>query len=70
MDLTRPPKWWIAAFGAALGLIIASFQTHGGDDLYRYYLPFSQGCLNCGYVPYYARLFLWPLSWLPEYPLT
>lgn len=59
---------WVAAIGAGIGLIIASFRLHGGDDYYRYYLPFAQGCLDCGYVPYFAKWFLFPLSFFPEYP--
>ncbi len=61
---------WVAAVGAALGLIVASFRLPGGDDLYRYYLPFAQGCLDCGYTPYFSQLFFLPLRLLPEYPLA
>lgn len=62
--------WWIQAVGASIGMIIAAFFLSGGDDLYRYYLPFENGCLDCGYVPYYAQWFLWPLNLLPAYPMT
>jgi len=61
---------WIAALGAAIGLIIVSFQMPGGDDLYRYYLPFALGCLDCGYAPYFVQWFLAPLRLLPPYPLA
>jgi hypothetical protein len=61
---------WTASIGAALGLILASFYLPGGDDLYRYYLPFAQGCLDCGFVPFYSQWFLLPLRILPDYPLT
>ena len=61
---------WVAAIGAAIGLIAASFYLPGGDDLYRYYLPFAQGCLHCGFMPYFAQWFLAPLRWLPEYPFS
>lgn len=47
---------------------MASFYLYGGDDYYRYYLPFAQGCLDCGYVPYFAQWFLVPLNFFPEYP--
>jgi hypothetical protein len=59
---------WFAAFGAGIGLIIASLRLYGGDDFYRYYLPFAQGCLDCGYVPYFAKWFLFPISLFPDYP--
>lgn len=55
--------------GAGVGFIIASFQFYGGDDYYRYYLPFVQGCFDCGYVPYFAKWFLFPFNFFPEYPL-
>ncbi|MBI5295115.1 MAG: hypothetical protein HY869_06535 [Chloroflexi bacterium] len=61
---------WIAALGAALGLAAASFRLPGGDDLYRYYLPFIQGCFDCGYVPYFAQWTLAALRLLPDYPLA
>jgi hypothetical protein len=60
---------WIAALGAVLGMATAPFFLPGGDDLYRYYQPFSLGCLKCGFVPYFAQWLLWPLSWV-KYPLT
>jgi hypothetical protein len=61
---------WIAALGAGVGMIAASFRLPGGDDLYRYYLPFVQGCFDCGYVPYFAQWTLAPLRLLPNYPLA
>lgn len=61
---------WAAAFGVALGLIVTSFYLPGGDDLYRYYLPFVQGCLDCGYTPYFVQWFLFPIKYFPGYPLT
>jgi hypothetical protein len=60
---------WAAAIGAGIGLIMASFYLYGGDDYYHYYLPFAQGCFDCGYVPYFAQWFLFPLNFFPEYPL-
>jgi hypothetical protein len=59
---------WILALGVSVGMIVAAFFLQGGDDLYRYYIPFVNGCLKCGYVPFYAQWFLWPLNLLPEYP--
>ena len=61
---------WIGAAGAAAGMIVASFSLPGGEDLYRYYLPFVEGCLDCGFVPYTAQWALAPLRLLPLYPLA
>jgi hypothetical protein len=61
---------WISAIGAACGLVVVSLRLPGGEDLYRYYLPFAQGCLNCGFVPYFTQWFLLPLRYFPEYPFT
>jgi hypothetical protein len=60
---------WIAALGVAAGMIAAAFLLPGGDDLYRYYQPFAQNCLDCGFTPYFAQWLLWPLALVP-YPLT
>lgn len=67
---SKKKMWWVAAIGAVVGLSIASFFLPGGDDLYRYYIPFVRGCLDCGFVPYYAQWFLLPLLILPAYPLA
>jgi hypothetical protein len=56
---------WILAIETAILMVAASFFLPGGDDLYRYYIPFSQGCLDCGFIPYFARWILWPLAHLP-----
>ncbi len=56
---------WVAALGGVVGLFAVSFALPGGNDLFWFYLPFAQGCLTCGYVPYYAAWVLWPLSFLP-----
>lgn len=44
---------------------IATFFLPGGDDLYRFYLPFARGCLNCGFAPYYASWLLYPFTLIP-----
>lgn len=74
MENSRLPLWqekyrWPAALGAAAAMIAAAFILPGGDDLYRYYQPFARGCLDCGFVPYFAQWFLWPLLFL-DYPLA
>lgn len=56
---------WIAAAEVGGLAIIASFFLDGGQDLYLYYLPFAGGCLECGFVPYFAQWFLWPLTLVP-----
>lgn len=47
---------------------IAALFLPGGDDLYRFYLPFAQGCLECGFVPYHASWILYPITFIP-FPL-
>ncbi len=56
---------WIVAIETASIVFIASFFLPGGEDLYRYYYPFANGCLNCGFIPYYAQWILYPLSFIP-----
>ncbi len=56
---------WVVAVEVSAIVVFSTFFLPGGEDLYRYYLPFAHGCLNCGFVPYYARWILWPLSSLP-----
>ena len=60
----------ILALEIAVLWVCLAFFLPGGDDLYRYYQPFQQGCAACGFVPPYAHWFLWPLSFLPAYPVT
>ncbi len=67
---SREKMTWTQAVGASIGLIVASFFLPGGDDLYRYYIPFEYGCLDCGFVPYFAQWFLFPLRLLPDFPLA
>ena len=59
---------WVFAFEVAIMWVILAFFGPGGDDLYRYYIPFQNGCDTCGFVPFFARWFLWPLALLPAYP--
>jgi len=56
---------WIVAVEIAIVMVIATFFLQGGDDIYRYYLPFARGCLDCGFTPYYSYWLLWPLQFLP-----
>ena len=62
--------WWVLAVGVCAGMMLSSLYLPGGDDLYRYYIPFEQGCLDCGFVPYFSHWFLSPLRLLPGHPLA
>ncbi len=44
---------------------VAAFFLPGGDDLYRFYLPFAQGCLDCGFNPWHASWILFPITLIP-----
>lgn len=68
--LEKKKIWWVLALGACIGMMLSSFYLPGGDDLYRYYIPFVEGCLDCGFVPYFAQWFLSPLHLFPEFPYT
>ena len=59
------PITWMVAIEIAVIVFIGSFFLPGGEDLYRYYLPFAQGCSDCGFIPYHAHWLLWPLGHLP-----
>ncbi len=54
-------QWFIAVELAVIATIITLFMV-GDNDLSFYYQPFARGCLECGYVPYFAYWFLWPLG--------
>ena len=56
---------WIIAIEIAIVMTTATFFLQGGDDIYRYYLPFAKGCLDCGFTPYYSYWLLWPLQFIP-----
>lgn len=56
---------WLIAIEIAIVMVVMTFIRPGGDDIYRYYLPFAQGCLNCGFTPYYSYWILWPLQFIP-----
>jgi hypothetical protein len=55
----------VVAVEVGIIMIVASFFLPGGDDLHRFYRPFAGGCLNCGFVPYFARWILYPLALIP-----
>jgi hypothetical protein len=56
---------WAIAIDVAVTVVVLTFFLPGGDDLYKFYYPFAQGCLDCAFVPLYAQWLLWPLSLLP-----
>lgn len=72
MESMTPKLSWLIALTAGAVIIILTFFLPGGQDLYTYYLPFANGCLTCGFTPYFAQWLLWPLTLLPPalaYPL-
>jgi hypothetical protein len=56
---------WLVAVDIAVTVVVLTFLLPGGDDLYKFYYPFAQGCLGCAFVPLYTQWLLWPLSLLP-----
>lgn len=56
---------WVIAIEIAIILAVSTFFLPGGADLYIFYYPFAQGCLDCAFVPYYTYWLLWPLGMLP-----
>lgn len=57
---------WVIAVETALVLFVLTFFLPGGDDLFRYFCPFANGCLECGFVPYFAQWLLAPVAWIPK----
>ena len=53
---------WIIALELGILAAIATLFMEGDNDLSFYYQTFARGCLECGYVPYFAYWFLWPLG--------
>ncbi|MEJ2759157.1 MAG: hypothetical protein P8046_11810 [Anaerolineales bacterium] len=62
----QEPKYWIIAIEVAVLLLIGTIFFPGGADLRNYYLPFVNGCMDCGFVPYYGQWMLFPLTLVPE----
>lgn len=60
-----PPIQHIIAIEIILILTVATFFLPGGDDLYRFYRPLSEGCLQCGYNPWHTYWILFPLQFIP-----
>ncbi len=63
---------WLIAIEIAVVMVTASFFLPGGDDIHRYYRLFAQGCLDCGFTPYYSYWILYPLQFIPPdllYPI-
>ncbi len=52
---------WIAAILVGAILAAETLVLKGGQDVRQYYQPFAQGCLDCGFVPYYVQPMLVPL---------
>lgn len=64
MDSKTRRSWFIAVEVAVL-FFVGTFFIPGSADLRYYYLPFASGCLECGFVPYYAQWLLYPLTLVP-----
>jgi|GEM_PF-817699 len=64
-SLKRPSLQTAIAIEIILVASAAAFFLPGGDDLYRFYLPFAQGCLECGFNPWYASWVLFPITLVP-----
>lgn len=57
---------WIAAIMVGVIMTAEALVLNGGQDIRQHYQPFTQGCLECGFVPYYAQPMLAPMlltSW-------
>ena len=58
---------WIIAIEVAAAMVIFSiFYYGGGMDIIRYYKPFAEGCLDCGFIPYFSQILMSPLLLVPE----
>jgi hypothetical protein len=57
---------WVLAIEIAAIMVILAFFLPGGEDIFYYYQLFASGCLDCGFVPYFAQWILAPLSWIPR----
>ena len=63
---------WIIAIEVAVGMVIFAFfysrgiDVGGGMDVIRYYKPFADGCMECGFIPHFAQILLSPLILAPE----
>ena len=55
----------IIGLEVAVLMAAAAFFLPGGQDLRWYYLPFAEGCLSCGFVPYFFQPLLAPLGLIP-----
>lgn len=52
---------WIAAILVGVIMVAEALVLNGGQDVRLHYQPFAQGCLDCGFVPYYVQPMLAPL---------
>jgi hypothetical protein len=55
----------IIASETVLALFVASFYLPSDEDLYKYYLPFTQSCFECGFNPWHAMWILLPIRLIP-----
>ena len=52
---------WLLAILAGVVMVAAATYMTGGMDVRFYFQPFAEGCLDCGFVPYYVQPMLAPL---------
>lgn len=45
--------------------LVVTLILPGGEDLYRFYRPMADSCLDCAFTPWYAVWFLFPLRFVP-----
>ena len=57
---------WIIGIEVAVLLVGAAFFLPGGQDLKLYYIPFAEGCLTCGFVPFFSQPLLVSLKYIPD----
>jgi hypothetical protein len=61
----KAPLHLVVSIEIVVLMTAAAFFLPGGEDLHRFYLPFAQGCLDCGLNPWHASLILFPLRFIP-----
>ncbi len=63
----QPAEWFKIALGIEIAVVMAitTYFLPGGEDLYSFYLPLAEGCLDCAFNPWYTSWLLFPLTLIP-----